>query len=869
MDAFNPYRLGLPKTAAPVKPALNATGTVAAPPPKPAINATGTVAAPPPPKQPMLPTAPVPVFGLGLGQPGSTQTVQPAPGQTATTAATVPSKTSGPLTTGGAPPAIPDVDQDPTHGGLTYTPPPPGSNVAPGATGAPTYSTTNPLGENPMIGVSSAGGYERDQLDKFGGKTAIAPSGAYDIGPYYGYAFDAGGRVLDSGYNAAGALTGAANAASQLGVAGGQQVGAVAQDYAGTLAAAGQSAQLATQPYEDRLNVNTALAQQGAVAGQDIGLAGQTAATKAGNALTKQGGQFINQGAAAADQDIASINLRASQDAAARSGALANQLAGIGAEAGPSAAQAQLQSALNQSQQSNLAMARSGRGWGGSASAQTQALAANAAAGQQAANSSAMLRAQEEQQRMALSSQNVGNAAQLQTAGAQTALAQQQLAAQTNLQEAQQQAQQQQALYGLGLQSQQQGAELGVQGTNLALAGNQAYQQGLAGAGQMAAQGAATDLAGRQAYLAALGQGGTLATQGLQSGTELGLQGIGQGAGLYAQGQQMAQGAELTAMQFAAQQQQALAAQANAALQQYGVQKGVAIQQQQQTNQLIGTGISAAASMAGAGMMMSDRTAKTEIKPLGKDYALDFNPRAQELSDFGVSSAMNPQANTVENWAAAGALPANMTPPTGPSPNQQKAAQYLTSGLQNAGAGLQQNQGFNPILQQYLQTSDRTAKTDIQQLDEGEFRALQGISSAFGTPSTQELGAAQSNALAGLYSPAATAGVPLSQPNTAGLDAASAALDPVKAYSYEYKDPARHGAGPQYGIMAQELAKTPAGRTAVQPGPDGKLQVDTGRLAMITTAAQAQTQDRVDDVETKLAELRNMMRSRGMSVGAQ
>lgn len=755
----------------------------------------------------------------------------------------------------GSDPNVPDVNPN----NPSYVPTIGTGGTSSGGAGMftpPTFGATDPS-------AVPQGDYDRNRLEKFAGKAAIAPAEAYDIGPYYGYAFDAGARSLQGGYDAAAQLANAGSQAAALGVNAGQQVQQVATGYGDAMTKAGFQAQEASNQYEQALRGYGADSAAGAAAAQGIGAAGQQMAQQAGAAMGAQGGQFINQGAAAGQQNIADVNLQASQQAAAQGSAYANQLAGIGAQQGPSAAQAQLQSALNQSNAQNLAMARSGRGWGGAASAQTQALAANAAAGQQAANQSAILRAQEEQQRLQMLSSNVGQAAQLQQVGANTALAQQQVAANVNLQEAQQQAQQQQALYGLGLQAQTQGAELGLQGANLALQGNQAYQAGIGQAGQMSAQAAQTDLASRNAYLQALAQGGSLATQGMQAGGELGLQGIGAGAGLYAQGQQFAQGSELQAMQFAAQQQQALAAQANAALQQYGIQKGVAIQQQQMTNNLIGSGIQAAASMGGAAMLMSDQRRKTDVAP-AKDYALDFRPDAKELTDFGLSQASNPAAER-----AAFALPNQ--PPAGPSPQQQAAASMLTQGLQGAGANMQSG-GMNPILQQYLPNgarslmSDERRKTDIKQLDDGEFKALQGISAAFG-PSSQDLNAAQAGSLAGLYGPPATAGVSMAQPDTAALDQAANAFDPLKAYSYRYKEPERFGQGEQVGVMAQDLAKTPAGRTVVSPDQNGMLRVDTPKLTMLNAAAQAQSQDRMDDVESQLAELRNMMRARGMSVG--
>lgn len=674
-------------------------------------------------------------------------------------------------------------------------------SVGAGAGGVqnPTFSTQNPLAEDPMTSTGAYGDLTRYTWgSKENPKVAIANPEAYQVGPYYGYAFDAGARTLQSGYNAASTLAGAATESSQLGVSAGDQLAAAGQDFGHRSALVGKGAWQASGDYADALG----------------GYAGQ---------LGAQGGQFIDQGTAAGTRNIADINLKASQQAAAQGSAYANQLAGIGAQQGPSAAQAQLQSALNQSNAQNLAMARSGRGWGGSASAQSQALAANAAAGQQAANASAQLRAQEEQQRLAMLSSNVGQAAQLQQAGAQTALSQQQLAAQTNLQEAQQQAQQQQALYALG-------------------------QQGMTQAGAMTAQQAQTDLAGRQAYLQSLAQGGQLEMSGIQGGAELGLQGIGQGAGLYTQGQQMAQGAELQAMQFASQQQQALQAQANAALQQYGIQKGVAIQQQQATNQLIGAGMAAAATIAPLALGVSDRRAKTDIKPAEVDLKPMSNYQLAG-SAAGMAPLGGPDVSSGAANAGAGAAASG----TDFAANQGKAA-AIGAGLGGAIQGFMAPTPINPMLAQSMHgvgagsvMSDRSKKTDIDRLDAAESDAIKAIQSAGKSGQLAALDRA------GAENVAAIRAAP-------GM-AAQAAFDQTPAYSYQYKQPEKHGEGEFIGLMAQDLAKSPAGSTAVVPQADGKLAVDMNRLGMLTAAAQSQTQERQEELEKKLARLQRRVLS--------
>ena len=73
-----------------------------------------------------------------------------------------------------------------------------------------------------------------------------------------------------------------------------------------------------------------------------------------------------------------------------------SNLAGLEATQGPSAAQAQLQTGTNQALSSQLALARSGRGFGGNAAAMGQAQGNVAGIQANMANQSAMLRAQED-----------------------------------------------------------------------------------------------------------------------------------------------------------------------------------------------------------------------------------------------------------------------------------------------------------------------------------------------------------------------------------------------------------------------------------------------------------------------------------------
>jgi hypothetical protein len=222
------------------------------------------------------------------------------------------------------------------------------------------------------------------------------------------------------------------------------------------------------------------LAQQAAQLGSQYRTLGQKQGDQFGSLATDAQGR-----AAPTTTYDSSLYNAQSQNVAAGNGqmGLAQQLAAMGsAPEGPSAAQAQLREGTNDALNSQLAMARSGRGLGESATAMSQAGQQASGVIANAANQSAALRAQEtqayrQQQLNALNSSgqqleaartgNLGlaqQAAQLGQFNSSTALQQQQL----NDAYAQ-------SLYGNQLQSQQ----LGLQGQQIA---NQGAQVGFGGA---------------------------------------------------------------------------------------------------------------------------------------------------------------------------------------------------------------------------------------------------------------------------------------------------------------------------------------------------------------------------------------------------
>lgn len=545
----------------------------------------------------------------------------------------------------------------------------------------------------------------------------------------------------------------------------------------------------------------------GARAGQQMGAYGAGVAAQAqGTANTSQemaanlglmGNTLQQQGVAMSGREGAQVDYGQSLGQLSTASGRADTLAHLEDTQGPSAAQAQLQSGLNQSEASNLAMARSGRGWGGSASAMGHAIDANAAAGQQAANSSAALSAQEDAAWRGRQASNLAAASGINTTAGQMygqqALSQGQLDQQTT---------QQNDAMRLGLTQQ------GVDAYGNAIQANTT-------AGGLGLQGGALGLQGLQQ--------GTAATQ---AGQALGMQGTQAAQGAYAQGEQMA-GINMQA------QSQGDQARENAVMQDYGIRQGVAVNNANQTNALWGTGISTAASLIGSGaMMMSDIRGKDQIQPLdastaGQVRAMD-NAGRSAAAGHDAMAGMPSAAENAGRTAAAGADTAQA------AKDDARKAQALDSALgalKNVGAGL--SAGSNP--QAYQQFSGMGAAHG------GGY----GMQAAPGW---------------GQMDPTAITSDEDEKSGVHRSDALDM-VDQAPGYAYRYKDPERHGQGEHYGPMAQDLLKTPAGASAVEKQPDGTLAVNTGRLALAEHAAlhsmHRETQDGFAQLRGEIEALKN------------
>lgn len=605
--------------------------------------------------------------------------------------------------------------------------------------------------------------------------------------------------------------------------------------------------------------------QAGAIAGgaNDLSQYGQSQATNIGqNAglMAQQAGNLNSMAGGAQGQNV--------------SGAQQTALMGLEAQQGPSAAQAQLQSATNRNQNQALAMARSGRGFGGSASAMRQAAGQQAQMGQEAANQSAQLRSQEDAAWRQRQAANIGQAGQL--ASNEAAIRNQR----------------EQGLYGLGMQGMnnalgaQLGAgQLGVGAMNSALGAQLgAGQLGLGGmqaGGQMAQAGAGVGQNAYGQYLGALGNAANTQIGAQQAAGQMGLAGLGQQGALQGQAGQLAlggygqQGALLgqaagTQMggygqagnmaanagnfglnslgmqnQFENQRygwgQQSIQNQ----LQAGGINNGLALQQQNQGNQMTGAYLGAGGSMLSMiPMLASDRNMKEGIEPT--NVTLEADKGAPEIV---VPKAGTEQVTEYDPYSFG----------TGISgPNQ---AQGLSSNQASQAASVEQQKSANTTAAKQPIKADQAAQK-------------YGIGAQGATPwsvlgRTMQVGAQNAMGDVGVnpvtgrswydYSPQAPVVQPGSYqmlPVTSDERAKKAmkAIDEAPGYSYDYKDPDAMGAthGRQFGVMAQDLEKTPAGRSVVREGPQGQKMVDTSRLTMVNTAAMNALSDRLAKLEARI-----------------
>lgn len=497
---------------------------------------------------------------------------------------------------------------------------------------------------------------------------------------------------------------------------------------------------------------------------------------------------------------------------------------------GPSGAQAMLNNATAQTQNRNLALARSARG-GASDAGMRAALANNTSAQMQGNNNAAILAAQE-------SAQARGQNLQALTAAQGGAQGMGATAIGARGQD-------------VGLAGQQLGADVTSRGQNIGYAGTlgqQAlgYEQVGLGYGNLANQSEQT----------AIGYGGLANQTGQQA---LGYEQLGQGyqeLGLRGStGYENLRGGSHTAATIANMQAEQAR---DAAIMGGGgglaagviglmsderskqrIQELEDINRQQQevlsmraeypTPQQPGGALAGAPDVASRGALMSSEQSLASSST-GAPQATGTEPRNPAAAQQGRGAGM-------AAYEASKNASANQPDPEQGGLTQQQAMQLYNQ----VNAGFQSGQGaqqINPMSYAPPVQSDEKSKQQIEQLTTMNRELIARLSggSGFDGISGQQ-----------------TVMPDLKQPDYAALEATRQ----TPAYSYEYKNPDAPGAKPgrQAGIMAQDLEKTPVGQSAVMNTPQGKM-IDTPRLTTINTGAINAQQRELDALAEEVSQLR-------------
>ena len=286
----------------------------------------------------------------------------------------------------------------------------------------------------------------------------------------------------------------------------------------------------------DAVNMGANYAGQlGAIAGDSV-----ATGTQGANALTALAGQTQNAAVDMYGRTAPTYTPEEQRAMLLNASGYADDLALLEQTQGPSGAQAKFNILQNQAMQDNLALARSGSGFGESAQAMSQAINANALAGQDAANNAALLAAQEDAAWRERNAANLGAAAQLGLgAGSQYG---EQAQFQAQLQQTQSTANAQHYLQAMSLATDQTqaAAATGLQGLaqqgQLTEAAAGTYLQGLVQSGQLTQQAADNLMRGVQTSGGFISQGAEMDLGAQQAAADLELQGSLGGAGVIQSG---------------------------------------------------------------------------------------------------------------------------------------------------------------------------------------------------------------------------------------------------------------------------------------------------------------------------------------------
>lgn len=281
------------------------------------------------------------------------------------------------------------------------------------------------------------------------------------------------------------------------------------------------------------------------------------------------------------------------------------------------------------------------------------------------------------------------------------------------------------------------------------------------------------------------------------------------------------------------------------------------------SQQMAGAGIGAAGAIAAAAIMASDRKLKKNIKRIGYFEGALVRAKGSKKAEVSGDSKKN---DKVDVKVSEGELivPRSVVQ-DGPDAIRDFAAAILKDGkdgsikARNGGKyakGCMAADGGMSIAD--LRQSDDSQVKEVREENEAADRKKkrEDFASAMSSMHKQPQTAGEGMMSAGLDIGTAliksNASSSASQGGVVKRDEIHELLDNLSPYSYEYKDPKGMGAaeGTRFGIMAQDLEKSDAGRSIVMNTQSGKM-VDTKQGLGLALAAMAAIHQRLKKVESK------------------
>jgi hypothetical protein len=185
--------------------------------------------------------------------------------------------------------------------------------------------------------------------------------------------------------------------------------------------------------------------------------------------------------------------------------------------------------------------------------------------------------------------------------------------------------------------------------------------------------------------------------------------------------------------------------------------------------------------------------------------------------------------------------------------NQAMAARGAAMNSANLGAGLSGQQAMAGIAERQAAAQGlaglrgQDLQAALGSLGTIEQQRGQRYAASLGVPSQLEGAMGAASAAGAAY---AASDVRLKTDIGDGSTDARELIRSLTPQAFRYRDADRNGAGEHIGIMAQDLERTPAGRSMVSDTPGGK-QIDGGKLATGLAAVAADLDRRVADIERR------------------